>query len=194
MIDERLINYIKNGLEKGYSLNSLRQALINSGWDINQVNEAIDYVRNYSLSTQTHSQTLKHPVTRPTGITVICVLGFLFSIFMLIMGIILLGFAPMLGNIEISTEFVNQSFSATLGGFTPLFYAFGLITLIISIVAFIAFYLLWKMKKTGLIIVIIVGIISIIQSLISFNTNNIIGIVLWIIIIGYLWTKRNLFV
>ncbi len=80
----------------------------------------------------------------------------------------------------------------------------GFIPLIVGVVGLVAFYLLLKMKKIGLIIVTTLGVITIAQSilpsLMSFsiegllNLNTILIIVLWAVIIGYLLTKKKLFV
>jgi len=45
MADQRLVDYIRNGLEKGYSAQSLRSSLIKSGWHPDEVDEAVQKAR-----------------------------------------------------------------------------------------------------------------------------------------------------
>ncbi|HLD48784.1 MAG TPA: hypothetical protein VJB11_00300 [archaeon] len=130
---------------------------------------------------------------RPTGVTIICVLGFLISIFSLIGGIMLLGIGTLIGGASFSANLGNTTISANTGGLGILFSLFAIIPLISGIIGFIAFYLLMKMKKTGFFIVIILGLISIVMGIISSVMNNIISIVIWGVIIGYLLMKRKIF-
>ncbi len=118
---------------------------------------------------------------RPTGVTVICVLGFILSILLLLGGIAALGVGAVAGG----------TLGSTVGA---LFGVLGVIVLIIGVVGLVAFWLLLKMKKIGWILVTVIGILSIITNLISvINAGAVVGIVLWLIIILYLYKKRALF-
>jgi len=203
MVDERLISYIRECLRRGFSENFVRETLLNQGWDINEINEAINIVTSYSSPSQTYSNpplpplketTQSRTTSRPTGVTIICVLVFLISILMLITGVFSMFFSEIMKGFSFSGTIGNTAILATFNEAGLLFSLLGFMMIIFGVVGLIAFYLLLKMKKMGSIIVTIVGIVSIIQSLISFNINNVLGIVLWVIIIAYLWTKRNIFV
>ncbi len=124
--------------------------------------------------------------TRPIGVTVICVLGFLVSILMLIAGFALAGLSGILESLGL--EAMGTS------GTGIVFIAISVIFIIIGVACLVAFYLLLKMRKIGMIAVVILGIISIISSIIQFSTNQVVSIVIWLIIIFYLLVKRELFV
>ncbi|NIP40244.1 MAG: hypothetical protein GTN39_01840 [Candidatus Aenigmarchaeota archaeon] len=208
MIDERLIDYIRDNLRKGYSLDSLRKVLIDEGWDPNQVNEAINYVQNISppasppvpsphpsWSPPEEEETRKP--SRPTGVTIICILGFLGAILLLISGVLLVG----LGGIIVNTGIPflgNETASVTLGGFGsvlgPLLDLMGFVLIALAVIYFVSFYLLLKMNRIGFVLVILLGLLQIIGSAISFSMNNATMIVLWAIIIAYLFIKRKFFV
>lgn len=189
MADERLVNYIRDNLSRGYSPDSLRQTLVNQGWNINQVDEAINIAQAPSPQPQTPSAPQAKP-SRPTGVTIICVLGFLGAILVLFSGILLAGLGGLMGGLTSGDETVSMD----LGGLGSLLGLFGYVFIIIGIVDFVGFYLLLKMKRIGWIIITVMGIIFIAMNVINFSVNNILGIVLWVIIIGYLFMKRKLFV
>ncbi|HIH25551.1 hypothetical protein J4476_06015 [Candidatus Woesearchaeota archaeon] len=46
MLNQLLIDAIKNNLQKGYSTEQIRQGLINKGWPSNDVDEAIQSAKN----------------------------------------------------------------------------------------------------------------------------------------------------
>ena len=46
MVDQRLIDFIKNTLKKGYSEQQIKKALIEKGWQQSQVDEAFNTVRS----------------------------------------------------------------------------------------------------------------------------------------------------
>ncbi|MEE9323015.1 MAG: hypothetical protein V3U72_00570 [Candidatus Aenigmarchaeota archaeon] len=227
MVDERLIIYIRDCLRRGHPVDSIRQTLVSEGWNSNDVNEAIDFVRTPppprppmdrptpkapSEQPEQQAQPKQPPQSkpsthstspsRPTGITIICVLGFLVSILGLVSGILLLGLGGLIGGMGLTIG--GETASIGLEGFGSLFMVLGFIPLIVGVVGLVAFYLLLKMKKIGLIIVTTLGVITIAQSilpsLMSFsiegllNLNTILIIVLWAVIIGYLLTKKKLFV
>ncbi len=125
--------------------------------------------------------------TRPAGVTIICALGFVLSILLIIAGVFSIAFA----------SYAGEFFGPEMANASPaIFMAIGAVSVIIGLIGIFAFYLLMKMKKAGWLIVTIVGIIAIISGIISItggNYTSIVSIILWIIIIGYLWTKRTLF-
>ena len=48
MVDQKVIDYIKENLEKGFPLEQIKQALINIGWQQEEINSAIDSVNQSS--------------------------------------------------------------------------------------------------------------------------------------------------
>lgn len=135
---------------------------------------------------------------------VICILGFLLSVLALLTGIVSIGLAGILGGLDIPLTVDGETASITFGEVVSLFTILGLITLIMGVVGLVGFYLSLKMKKTGWIIVTVLGVIQIavilIPTMLTFsiegllNLNTILPIAIWVVIIAYLFTKRNLFV
>lgn len=213
MVDERLVIYIKDCMRKGYSLDYIRQMLVNEGWKANQVDEAINFVQAPSppppgsppAQAKQKAPSKKPSVSlRPTGVMVICILGFLLSVLALLTGIVSIGLAGILGGLDIPLTVDGETASITFGEVVSLFTILGLITLIMGVVGLVGFYLSLKMKKTGWIIVTVLGVIQIavilIPTMLTFsiegllNLNTILPIAIWVVIIAYLFTKRNLFV
>lgn len=48
MVDEAIAEYVQDGIQRGHNITSMREALINQGWDISQVDDAITYVQGYN--------------------------------------------------------------------------------------------------------------------------------------------------
>ena len=117
---------------------------------------------------------------RPLGVTIICVLGFLGAILSILGGAVLLG----LGGAAITAIGTE---AAAIGGLAGIL---GGVILIVGIVSLIVLYWLWNMKKIGWTIYMILEIIGIVLNLVSLS---IIGLIIPIIIVAYLWTKKDLF-
>lgn len=113
---------------------------------------------------------------RPTGVTVICILGFLGAILLIASGLM----ALTLGGIM-------TGFFGSLGEFVSVIA--GLV-LILGVLEFVGLYWLWYMLKKGWTLVIILEIIGIIISLLYFD---IIGLMISGIIVVYLFMKKDLF-
>jgi hypothetical protein len=133
----------------------------------------------------------KPVVKRPLGIKLISYLGFLYSILIIAVGILLMALSSMLGSYAgDSTELTEISSSLSY---------LGSILFLIGIIGVIATLLLLNMRKAGFFMVLIIGIIAIINSIdLAFlselySTGNILGIVVWGVTVGYLLTKRKLF-
>jgi hypothetical protein len=80
-----------------------------------------------------------------------------------------------------------------LGIFGAMGAVLGVVTLLIGIVSLVAFWWLWKMLKKGWTLAIILEVIGLILNLVSFNMGSVVGIVLALVIIVYLWMKKDLF-
>jgi hypothetical protein len=121
---------------------------------------------------------------RPTGVTVICILGFLGAILEIVGGLGMVALGGLFGGMSV------PSMGAIPGFLAGMFGIFGAILLILGIASFVVIFWLWKMKKIGWTLTMILEIIGILLSLVSFN---IIGIVIPVIIVIYLWLKKDLF-
>jgi len=121
------------------------------------------------------SRKSKKIVERPIGITIICLIGWLFS------------FPSIIGGI------VGFKFLGVYSGKTEAFViitSFGFVA--IGILAVLSYYGLWKMKKLGFYGVLIHSIVFILAMFIGEIFN--IGIFLYMVfVIVYLITKRKLF-
>ncbi len=51
-MNQRLYNYAKRNLQRGYSIRSIRQTLLNSGYPPNEVNDIINYLTGQSTQTE----------------------------------------------------------------------------------------------------------------------------------------------
>ena len=48
MVDQRLVDYIRSQLLKGFSLGQIRQLLLSKGWHDSQINEAVNLIKTHS--------------------------------------------------------------------------------------------------------------------------------------------------
>ena len=222
MADQRLVDYIRDNMQRGYSADYLMDALVRQGWNINDVHEAINIVQGYSMpqeqpgmQPQTPYGAQQQPAAkpaqqagprhRPAGVTIICVLGFLYALFILFAGYLIFSVGQLVGGTvtQNAAFFGNETgLMGGIGSFISLLSGYmGIILIILALVTFVGFSLLWRMKKAGWIIVIVIGIIAIISNLtdlLNFNLDKInvftiCYIVLWAVIIVYLSAKRKLF-
>ncbi len=195
MVDERLVIYIKDCMRKGYSLDYIRQMLVNEGWKANQVDEAINFVQAPSPpppgsppAQAKQKAPSKKPARpkRPRGVTILAVLGIILSVISLASGVLVLtagGVLSFLGGTDTALTLLGF-----LGSFTMII---GIINLAVGLFGFIAYFLLFKMKRSGLIMVILIAITSLGPSVMNFD---IISILLTGLILVYLIANRNLFV
>ncbi len=117
---------------------------------------------------------------RPTGVTIICILSWIGALLWLVAGAAL----TFLGG---AVAGLGASGLAVLGALAGVV---GVVLIILAILLAVATYWLWQMKKTGWTIVIILAILGLLMSL---GGLNIIGIVIYAIIVYYLYTNRSLF-
>jgi len=143
----------------------------------------------------------KKPSTRPRGVTIICVLGFLSSVLMLLAGLAIVSFSYMIGIIGGITTAMNQTLlfsgnhTGLLGtGIMPFLGIVGIMFVILALVEFAGYYLLWKMKKLGWLLMTTGGVITLLLYAISFSVDYLISIALLLVVIAYLLLKRKLFV
>ena len=110
---------------------------------------------------------------RPMGVTIISILGMIVSFLTLISSLALMLISAVL--------------------FSGILMLVVLVSVISGMVGLVGFYLLFKMKKTGWIIIFAIGIISVAGSLMMFNIFNMFDIIFWVLVLAYLWTKKDLF-
>jgi uncharacterized RDD family membrane protein YckC len=67
MMDQRLVDYIKEQMKNGYKLDTIQNTLIQRGYDANNVNECIAFVRNEG--SRTISQTSNINVNEKTNMS-----------------------------------------------------------------------------------------------------------------------------
>lgn len=110
---------------------------------------------------------------RPLGVTIICILGIIAALLAIAGG----AGALMLGGL--------------LG--IDLVMGLSLVSLVVAIITLISLIWLWQMKKMGWTLVMILEIISLIIMIAGFSLMNTASIVIALIIVVYLYTKRTLF-
>lgn len=127
---------------------------------------------------------------RPRGILIISIIGILLSLLSIASAISLVAMS------SFSQTGLQMSGMATaaIGGSLMVAALFGIV---LGIIGLLGYFLLYKMKRTGFIIVVIFGIISIIQGIFQImNLNfgiNLISLLISILILLYVISKRNLF-
>lgn len=195
MADKQIARYIRNGLSQGYSIDSLRRALLKKGWPAQDVDVAINELQGAPQQAQRAQP--GYPPQRPTGVLIISILGILVSVFAILGSLAMIGFGGFLASG--GGDFFN--FTGSFDGMPlgiedagTLLIILGVIPLALGIFGLIGYILLLKMKKIGWYLVTAIGIITIIMGVLTFTIMTIVTIVIWIIILAYLVTKRQLFV
>ena len=109
-----------------------------------------------------------------------CILGWIGAIITILGGLALLGIGAIAG-------IVDSSIGGLLSGVGIIL---GIVVLIVGIANLVVVYWLWQMEKKGWTWTMIIEIIGLILSLVQMN---VVSIILSAIIVGYLWTKKDLF-
>jgi len=117
---------------------------------------------------------------RPLGLTIICILGFIGAIIGIFGGIAMFGLGAIFGGL------ISGMYGGLLGTIS---WIVGIVILIISIISLYAIYGLWNMKKWAWTLTMILEIISIILGLTALNPS----IIIPVIIVIYLWIKKDIF-
>ena len=206
MAEQQIIDYLRNGLYKGYSIDSLRKALIDAGWDGAKVDEAIGIVEHGqgSVPSPPHPMELPglpgplSPVAEPAspqggsrtrGVTMIGILGFIVSGLSLVAGFFLLFAGSFLGSIVSGVPGSVTVF----GDMESVLLIFSLIPIIVGFCGFLAFYLLLRMKKAGWTLVIFLAMLGIASSMAAFDLYNVFSVSMWLVIVIYLFMKSASF-
>lgn len=78
MVDQRLVEHLKENISKGYSIDQIRQGLIKANWPENEVNQAID------LASQQDTNQNKIPTKKPTKKKFIMIVSGMITLIILI--------------------------------------------------------------------------------------------------------------
>ncbi len=122
---------------------------------------------------------------RPLGITIISIFGFIGALLLILPSIFMLASNAPLSAFESSSL---DSLSGVFGSAETRL--LGFIVLIIGVIAFLISFGLWKLKKWAWTVVLIFESLVIVF---NFLAINIIGIIIPIIVVWYLWKKKGLF-
>lgn len=214
MIDEKLVNYIKESLKGGQSEESIKKLLIEQGWSEEDLSEAFNTIKrneqpnvnitelpktkNVSALPEDNKlderKTIQNQPKRPIGVLIISILGFISGFVSVLGGILLLVFGSELSLSEFWLG-VNQLFFHSIN---ILLILLGILFIFLGAVEIFGSFLLFKMRRIGWLIVMILGILFIILSVLNIPLYNILsalpGISFQILIILYLLIKRKLFV
>lgn len=98
MADRTLVSYLREHLQSGYDINTLRNHLLNQGYDINAVNAAVDEI---------YSPTVKHEVHLSKGLFI--AVGSVFAAVILIIGIFFLYSGGPKQLLDLSVDIVEAS-------------------------------------------------------------------------------------
>lgn len=117
--------------------------------------------------------------SRPLGLTIICILSWIGSAVQIGAGIMLLFMGTGLGKFSGAI--------AVLGQFS---YLIAAVAVLSGIVTIMITRWLWRMEKRGYTWTMVFGVVSMILSVVSFNF---IGSLMVLVILVYLWIKREIF-
>ena len=187
MADKQVVDYLKSGVAAGHPLESLKRALIKSGWDPRTVEEAAGETRE------------KKPVKRPALISFMAIVGWLVSVIFVLFGLMASLGGLIMGAIVTS---VVQPFMANMMGdlgleailapslITWAFFFIGVLIFLLGLLMFWGFYKLWKMDKKGWYTALAFEVLTLLLSLKGLSIS---GLAVSGGLIGYLWIKRSLF-
>ena len=124
--------------------------------------------------------------TRPLGVTIIYILGWLGAILSIVGGLALLGLSSLSG------AFAAAAMGQVLGSLVSVY---GALVIIVSAVSIIALYWLWNMMKKGWNLTMILEVIGVVFGVIQiiYNPISVFGLAIPAIIVIYLWMNKNLF-
>lgn len=199
MANQELVNYINKCIAQGYDENSVRQTLLNSGWQPADVDDAFYFVQqdgNYAVSKP--AAAAKPAPKRPRGVAIISIIGIILAILLILGSAIAFIVTPIMGAVLESSGIPASQLQGQLAAFGVYMTILGMVMLILGATELIAFIFLLKMKRRGMIMVLITEAVSIAISIFITKPNRydamIISWVLPAVIIAYVFMKRKLFV
>lgn len=176
MINQQLIDYIKQQTQQGVSPDNMRIALRSNGWTDTDINEAL---ANLSAPLSNVSFIPINQVSTPKGVKIISVLYFLGSI-------LALGFGAL-------AIFGASFFTQVLGtGFFGKFFAVGgIIFIALGILGISVGIGLWRYKNWARLLAILLSVIGIVLALLAILkgnvSSNIFSLLVSAVIGGYLF-------
>ena len=176
MANQEIINYIKQSLGAGYSVETIRQTLIEQGWLNSDVDEAFAAAKaegTYAIPDEKKAQPTEKP-KRPALILVIGILGILGSILEIASGALVLSASSMLGALGGSIGNVSRGAiqPSSAGALASLVMVIGIAYLVLGIITLMAFILLLKMRRKGMIMVVVLEIIAVALSVFSYISSG----------------------
>jgi len=211
MADQRLVSYIQSSLRRGHTPDQIRKTLLNQGWRSSHIEEAMRVTPGQPMKEKLSSRDMPlkklfskdgkkkkrdaksgAPEERPPGITIIGILGILGSLIWIMIGIAVFFLVELITSLGDSAGF--DGMFAILSPY--------LMILAIPIIAYGAigvftWYRLYQMRKIGYILAMVIYAIFIAITSISFVLTMepmiTIYLIIPVLIIVYLYTKRQLF-
>jgi hypothetical protein len=179
MADPNMVNYIRNSLSQGYSPDSIRQALVQQGWDQESIGQAFTEAGGSGAGAQSpmQGQAGAQPGKRPMLVTILCVIGFIFSAIAILAGIATLVLGSLFGALGGTVTINGEEGAEAAGVFGSLVMLASIVPLVTGALGIVAFALLLMMKRIGFFFTIALGVISIVLGIF---TLNVLGIAFWI--------------
>jgi hypothetical protein len=177
MANPSMVNYIKDSLSQGYSPDSIRRALVQQGWDQGSIGQAFTEAGSGGQGTQVQQGQAGSTGGRPMLVTVLCVIGFIFSAATILIGIAALVLGSLFGALGGTVTVNGEEGAEAAGMFGSLVMLVAIVPLVTGALGIVAFVLLLGMKRMGFFFTIALGLVSIILGIF---TLNVLGIAFWI--------------
>ena len=130
-------------------------------------------------------------VKRPVGVTAISVVGFTLSLLMLFAGILVLQNIDTIDS-SFAMSLMNQlSIFIESSETTEITNAFAVFPIGFGIIGMASFFTLYRMKKRSLHTISVIGLLTILAA--ALTGPKLLIIVVWIVVLFYLWRRRELF-
>ena len=130
-------------------------------------------------------------VKRPLGVSIISVFGFALSLLMFLSGILVLQDIEVVDN-SVAMSLMNQlSIFIESEETTEIVNTFAVFPIGFGIVGMASFYTLYRMKRRSLFSLSVIGLLTVLAA--ALTGPKLLIIVVWIIVLFYLWRRRELF-
>ncbi|MBR9689293.1 MAG: hypothetical protein GOV01_00110 [Candidatus Altiarchaeota archaeon] len=198
MANPQLITYLKTYTSQGHAIPALKQSLLGQGWSQEDIDAA---VTEFQKSPSTGSSNLNSPTSRPKLIGFMGWIGLIGSALATLFGLAILVMAVVMAPIvtTVMATFIEMvpvlqllGDIGTASGFV--LFAFLMTPLLLGIFGLVANISLLKMKKLGWTLYMLQQVVVILLNVLTDSFYSFSGVILPILLIGYLWNKRELFV
>ena len=207
MADAKLIEYLDTNVKAGHPIDALKKTLIAQGWDKSIVDNAAKGIKSSPKQAVTgrsaEPKESKEPGTRPIGITLLSIVGFLASVLL-----ILVGFVILAGSFVSRDALVSVILPIISGLLLPLGIEAGTLLsggLMVAALVFVAILVsgfgaflfwahkkLWNMQKKGLFIIMGFYVLNAVRQIFS-SERNYISILICLAVLTYLFLTRQRF-